>query len=41
MRKGGGTEEDKGLWGRGWDVRVLGGRNRLERKLGYLEDLER
>lgn len=30
---------DKGLWGIGRDVRMLGGRNRLERKLSYFEDL--
>lgn len=30
----------RGLWGRGWDdVRVLGGRNQLERKLRYSENV--
>lgn len=34
-----GVVRDKGLWGIGRDVRMLGGRNRLERKLSYFEDL--
>lgn len=34
-----GVVRDTGLWGIGRDVRMLGGRNRLERKLSYFEDL--
>lgn len=38
MREGG-NEEDKGLWGRGYDVCMLRGRNYLKRKVRYLKDL--
>lgn len=35
MRKGD-SEEDEGLRGRGWDMRLMG--EQLEGKLGYFED---